>query len=109
MGWLGLGTGAVTGVDGDDVDDGGRGRRRGTEGESVGGADLEDVEEGKVEIGKLEGEEFGGEWRAEERAVRPCRREAFGVVGVKVGQEVSLASLRPTVHRYQPVFHCCCC
>lgn len=72
----------------------------------MGGADFEDAKEGKVEIGELEGEEFGGEWGAEERAVRPCRREAFGVVGMEVGQEVRLASHRPTVHRYQPIFHC---
>lgn len=70
----------MTGVDGGDVDDGGRGRRRGTEGDSVAGADLEDAEEGEVETGELEGEEFGGEWGAEEWGVGPGGREALGVV-----------------------------
>jgi len=64
----------------------------------VGGAGVEDAEEGEIEAGDLEGEEFGGDGGAEEGSVGPGGGEAVGVVGVEVGEEVSFASFRPTVY-----------
>lgn len=92
-------------VDGHELEDGlGAGGRR-EEREGVPGADGDDAEQGELEIGEFEGEEFGGEAGAVDGALGPRRREAFGVVGVEVSQEVRLALSGPPVHRYQTFLH----
>lgn len=92
-------------VDGHELEDGlGAGGRR-EEREGVPGADGDDAEQGELEIGEFEGEELGGEAGAVDWALGPGRREAFGVVGVEVSQEVRLALSGPPVHRYQTFLH----
>ena len=46
--------------------------------------DIEDANQQEVQAGELEGEELGGESRAEEWASRPRRAQALGVVRVQV-------------------------
>lgn len=85
-------------IDGHDLDVGVRARRR-KKRKGMPGANLEDANEGEVELGEFEREEFSGEVGAEERAFGPRGREAFGVIGVEVSQEIRLAPLRPAIHR----------
>ncbi|GMN61236.1 hypothetical protein TIFTF001_030325 [Ficus carica] len=95
----------VVSVDGHELEDGlGAGGRR-EEREGVPGTDGDDAEQGEMEIGEFEGEELGGEAGAVDGALGPGRREAFGVVGVEVSQEVHLALSGPPVHRYQTFLH----
>ncbi|KAG5551824.1 hypothetical protein RHGRI_010053 [Rhododendron griersonianum] len=58
--------------------------------------DLENSKQRELESRELEGEELGRDSRAEERAAFPRGRQAAGVVGVEVGEEVRLAAGGPT-------------
>ncbi|KAL5176956.1 L-type lectin-domain containing receptor kinase VIII.2 [Glycine soja] len=71
---------AVTSVDDGDLEG------EGGEDDSVGGAGVEDAEEGEVEAKELEGEEFGGDSGAEEGGMVLGGGEAVGVVRVEVGE-----------------------
>lgn len=53
-------TRTVVSVDRHDLDGGFGTRGRGGEGERVPRADIEDADEGEVEVGELEGKELGG-------------------------------------------------
>lgn len=55
------------------------GRRR-DHGDRMPRTDIEDANQREVQAGELEGEELGGESRAEEWAPRPRRAQALGVV-----------------------------
>lgn len=70
----------------------------GEEGKGIPVADIDDAEEGEVEAGELGREEDGGDAGAEEWASPPRGREAVGMVGVEMGEEVGLASIPPSVH-----------
>lgn len=61
------------------------------------GASLEDAKEGEVQARELERQKLGGEARAEEWTSGPRWREALSVIRVEVSEEVSLASLRPSI------------
>lgn len=99
-------SGAVVGVDGDEMEEkGGAGGRR-AEGERLPGRrEGEDAEQGEVEAGESGGEEGGGGAGAEERTVGPAGGEAASVIGVHMSQEVGLTPTLPPVHRYQTALH----
>ncbi|KAG5551816.1 hypothetical protein RHGRI_010045 [Rhododendron griersonianum] len=89
-------TRAVVSVEGHDVDGGsGSGGRR-YQRDGVPLTDLENSKQRELESRELEGEELGRDSRAEERAAFPRGRQAAGVVGVEVGEEVRLAAGGPT-------------
>ena len=67
--------------------------------------DLQNSEQRELEAGEFEGEELGGDARAEERASLPCRRQAVRVVGVEVRQKIHLIAFRPPVHIYHSSLH----
>lgn len=46
--------------------------------------DFDNTEQREIEVRKSEREEFGGNTRAKERAIRPRRREAASMIGVEV-------------------------
>ena len=67
--------------------------------------DIENSKEREIETGEFEGENLGGDSRTEEWAPFPSGREAGGVIGVEVSEEVYLTSFRPPVHRYHSTLH----
>lgn len=92
-------------VNGLNKDPGGGSGRRSGQAKRMPGSDVEDAEEGEVEIGEFAGEEFGGEARAEKKAAAPLGGKSGGVIGVEVGEEVGLAAGAPFIHRYHPALH----
>lgn len=98
-------TGAMVSVDCHDLDNFPRSRWRWNQGDWVPEADIKDADQGEVEIGEFEGEEFGSEAGAEEWALGPFRRQALGVIRVQVSQKVDLAAVRPPIHRNQAILH----
>ena len=92
-------------INGHDIDSSFRsgGRRNQDKGMPI--PNIKNSKQRELEIGEFEGEEFGGEARAEEWSLGPRRGQTMGVIGVEMREEVGLAVIAPPVHRYQAFLH----
>lgn len=71
-------------VNGHDLDCDFRSDGRGNKRERVPGAEIEDAKKGECEVREFEGEELGGEARAEDGTLGPGGGQSLSVVRVQV-------------------------